>query len=107
MDASGHIYTGCTYGTFWGNCIEKWKPTGVLQWRLFAGTSLDSAGLDPDHDTEVYSQYHHYSLDYSKTILGTEWTLKGFSAWANILMYRWCPTKNCPTTVLDARGQPR
>jgi hypothetical protein len=79
VDASDSIYTGCTYGTFWGNCIEKWNPTGVLQWRLFAGTSLDSAGLDPDNDTEVYSKYHHYSLDYSKTVPGTEWSLKGFT----------------------------
>ena len=79
VDASDHIYTGCTYGTFWGNCIEKWKPTGALQWRLFAGTSLDSAGLDPENDTEAYSKYHHYSLDYSKTVPGTEWSLKGFT----------------------------
>jgi hypothetical protein len=79
FDADDNIYTGCTYGTFWGNCIEKWKPSGDLQWRLFAGTSLDSAGLDPDNDTEVYSKYHHYSLDYSKTAPGTEWSLKGFT----------------------------
>jgi hypothetical protein len=79
VDAEDNIYTGCTYGTFWGNCIEKWKPSGDLQWRLFAGTSLDSAGLDPDNDTEVYSKYHHYSLDYSKTAPGTEWSLKGFT----------------------------
>ena len=79
VDASDNIYTGCTYGTFWGNCIEKWNPTGALQWRLFAGTSLDSAGLDPENDTEVYSKYHHYSLDYAKTAPGTEWSLKGFT----------------------------
>jgi hypothetical protein len=79
VDASDNIYTGCTYGTFWGNCIEKWNPTGALQWRLFAGTSLDSAGLDPENDTEVYSKYHHYSLDYSKTAPGTEWALTGFT----------------------------
>ena len=67
VDTNGDIYTGCTYGTFWGNCIEKWRRDGSLQWRLFAGTSLDCAGIDPDHDTEVYSKYHHYSLDYSRT----------------------------------------
>jgi hypothetical protein len=79
VDAGDNIYTGCTYGTFWGNCIEKWSPKGDLQWRLFAGTSLDCAGLDPDNDTEAYSKYHHYSLDYSKTAPGTEWSLKGFT----------------------------
>lgn len=79
VDASDAIYTGCTYGTFWGNCIEKWNPEGALQWRLFAGTSLDGAGIDPEHDTEVYSKYHHYSLDYSRTVPGTEWSLKGFT----------------------------
>lgn len=79
VDANDNIYTGCTYGTFWGNCVEKWNPTGALQWRLFAGTSLDSAGLDPENDTEAYSKYHHYSLDYSKTAPGTEWSLKGFT----------------------------
>lgn len=79
VDASDTLYTGCTYGTFWGNCIEKWTPAGELQWRLFAGTSLDCAGLDPENDTEVYSKYHHYSLDYAKTAPGTEWSLKGFT----------------------------
>lgn len=79
VDASDNIYTGCTYGTFWGNSVEKWNPSGALQWRLFAGTSLDSAGLDSENDTEVYSKYHHYSLDYSKTAPGTEWSLKGFT----------------------------
>ncbi len=79
VDANDNIFTGCTYGTFWGNCIEKWSPTGTLQWRLFAGTSLDSAGLDPEHDTEVYSKYHHYSLDYSRSAPGTQWSLKGFT----------------------------
>lgn len=79
VDDRDNIYTGCTYGTFWGNCVEKWNPTGTLQWRLFAGTSLDSAGLDPDNDTEAYSKYHHYSLDYSKGDPGSEWSLKGFT----------------------------
>lgn len=79
VDASDNIFTGCTYGTFWGNCVEKWNPDGALQWRLFAGTSLDCAGLDPENDTEAYSKYHQYSLDYSKTTSGTEWSLKGFT----------------------------
>jgi hypothetical protein len=79
VDISDNIYTGCTYGTFWGNCVEKWSPAGTLKWRLFAGTSLDSAGLDPGNDTEAYSKYHHYSLDYSNAAPGTEWSLKGFT----------------------------
>lgn len=79
VDDQGNIYTGCTYGTFWGNCIEKFNPQGKLQWRIFAGTSLDCGGIDPENDTEVYSKYHHYSLDYAKTKPGTEWSLKGFT----------------------------
>jgi hypothetical protein len=79
VDGEDNIYTGCTYGSFWGNAIEKWTPEGTLSWRLFAGTSLDSAGLDPANDTEVYSKYHHYSLDYAKTTPGTEWSLRGFT----------------------------
>lgn len=79
VDAANNIYTACAYGTFWGNAIEKWSSAGVLQWRLFAGTSLDCAGIDPENETEVYSKYHHYSLDYSKTVPGTEWSLKGFT----------------------------
>ncbi|MCL4177840.1 MAG: hypothetical protein KJ072_08850, partial [Verrucomicrobia bacterium] len=79
IDADDHIYTGCCYGTFWGGCIEKWDASESLLWRAFAGTSLDSAGIDPDHETEVYSKYHHYSLDYSKTTPGTEWSLRGFT----------------------------
>ncbi len=79
VDVHGNIYTGCVYGTFWGDCIEKWNASGSLIWRVFAGTSLDCAGIDPDHETEVYSKYHHYSLDYTKTTPGTEWSLKGFT----------------------------
>ena len=79
VDGSDHIYTGCTYGTFWGTAIEKWTPTGALRWQLFAGTSLDSAGTDPENDTEIYSKFHHYSLDYAKTKPGTEWSLKGYT----------------------------
>ena len=79
VDVHDNIYTGCVYGTFWGDCIEKWDPSGSLIWRIFAGTSLDCAGIDPDNDTEVYSKYHHYSLDYTKTTPGTKWSLKGFT----------------------------
>ena len=81
VDAQGNVYVGCTYGTFWGNCIEKYNEAGDLQWqrRLFCATSLDCAGIDPYNPTEVYSKYHHYSLDYSKTAPGTEWSLKGFT----------------------------
>lgn len=79
VDAEDSIYTGCCYGTFWGGCVEKWDPSGSLRWRVFAGTSLDSAGIDPENESEVYSKYHHYSLDYSKTTPGTEWSLKGFT----------------------------
>lgn len=79
VDAYNNIYTSCGYGTFWGGSIEKWTPSGKLIWRDFAGTSLDCGGIDPYNETEVYSKYHHYSLDYSQTIPGTEWTLKGFT----------------------------
>jgi hypothetical protein len=79
VDEQGDIVTGCTYGTFWGNCIERWDPAGGLRWRLFAGTSLDGAGLDPEDETQVYSKYHHYALDYSRTTPGSEWSLRGFT----------------------------
>lgn len=79
VDANNDIYTGCCYGTFWGGCIEKWNTSGSLLWRVFAGTSLDCGGIDPDNETEVYSKYHHYSLNYFNTTPGTEWTLKGFT----------------------------
>jgi uncharacterized protein YjdB len=79
VDADNNIYTGSCYGTFWGGVIEKWNPGGKLIWRDFAGTSLDCAGIDPDNETEVYSKFHHYSLDYSKRTPGTEWSLKGFT----------------------------
>ena len=79
VDLSGNIYTASIYGTFWGHCVEKWTASGTLLWRVFAGTSLDCAGIDPNNETEVYSKYHHYTLDYSKTTPGTEWSLKAFT----------------------------
>lgn len=79
VDTDDNIYAGCVYGTFWSGSVEKFNPSGGLLWRVFAGTSLDCGGLDPDHPTEVYSKFHHYSLDYSKKTPGTEWSLKGFT----------------------------
>jgi hypothetical protein len=79
VDADNNILTGCCYGTFWGGVIEKWNPDGKLLWRNFAGTSLDCGSIDPDNETEVYSKFHHYSLDYSKRTPGTEWSVKGFT----------------------------
>lgn len=79
VDADNNIYTGNGYGTFWGGCIEKWTPAGKLLWRDFAGTSLDCGGIDPENETEVYSKFHHYSLDYSQSTPGSEWSLKGFT----------------------------
>lgn len=79
VDALGNIYVACRYGSFWGSAIEKFNSAGVLQWRNICGSSLDCAGIDPDNETEVYSKFHHYSLDYSKTAPGSEWSLKGFT----------------------------
>ena len=79
VDANGNIYVACRYGTFWGAAIEKFNPAGDLLWRNFCGSSLDCAGIDPENETEVYSKYHRYSLDYSKTTPGSEWSLKGFT----------------------------
>ena len=50
-----------------------------MQWRVFAGASLDCAGIAPDNETEVYSKFHHYSLNYFNTTPGTEWKLRGFT----------------------------
>lgn len=79
VDANDNIYAGCCYGTFWGGSIEKFNVGGKLLWRVFAGTSLDCGGIDPDNEKDVYSKYHHYALDYTKTTPGTEWSLKGFT----------------------------
>ena len=46
---------------------------------MCAGTSLDCGGIDPDNETEVYSKFHHYSLNFFNTTPGTEWSLKGFT----------------------------
>ncbi|MBD2766627.1 T9SS type A sorting domain-containing protein [Hymenobacter sp. BT664] len=79
VDAAGNIYVACRYGSFWGAAVEKFNEAGTLQWRIFCGSSLDGGGIDPDNETEVYTKYHHYSLDYSKTTPGSEWSLKGFT----------------------------
>ncbi len=79
VDDKGSIYTGCVYGTFWGDCIEKWDTSGKLIWRVVAGTSLDCGGIDPDNETEAYTKFHHYSLDYTKTVPGSEWSLTGYT----------------------------
>jgi len=79
VDATGNVYVACRYGSFWGAAVEKFNSAGVLQWRIFCASSLDCGGIDPANETEVYTKYHHYSLDYSKTTPGSEWSLKGFT----------------------------
>lgn len=79
FDNAGNVYVACAYGTFWGQAVEKFSGAGVLAWRVFCGSSLDGGGVDPDSETDVYTKFHHYKMNWGATKPGGEWSLKGFT----------------------------
>ena len=79
FDSAGNIHVACAYGTFWGQAVEKFSASGALAWRVFAATSLDMGGVDPADETDVYTKFHHYKMNWGNTIPGSEWSLKGFT----------------------------
>ncbi len=79
FDSAGNVYVACAYGTFWGQCVEKFSSAGALQWRVFCATSLDGGGIDPANEEDIYTKFHHYKMNWNATTPGSEWSLKGFT----------------------------
>ena len=72
-DCENNIYV-CNSGVFvpdesnsFGTAfIESYSADHTLRWRLYGLEFLDSAVVDPDNPTNVYTKFEHFSMDYSK-----------------------------------------
>ena len=64
VDNTGNIYV--LHGMISGAHIEKYSPSGTMEWRLIGHTFEEGAYVDPTTDgTDVYAGAHHYKMNYS------------------------------------------
>lgn len=84
VDSSGNIYVAqnrfgpeVNNSAGAGSILESYTATGTRNWQLLGLEFVDNADATPGTDgTEVYTKYARYSLDFSKTNPGGEWTYK-------------------------------
>jgi hypothetical protein len=63
-----------------GAVLEAYKGFERLPlWRLYGLTFVDSADFDPANPAIVYTGSKRFTLDYSKTTPGSEWTYAAFT----------------------------
>ena len=86
VDSGGNIYVAQNrFGpdvnyksTGGGSILESYTSNGSRNWQLLGLEFVDCGDFTPGTDgTEVYTKYSRYTLDYSKTNPGGEWTYKG------------------------------
>ena len=86
VDSSGNIYVAQNrFGpdvnyksTGGGSILESYTASGTRNWQLLGLEFVDCADVTPGTDgTEIYTKYSRYTLDFSKTNPGGEWTYKG------------------------------
>lgn len=63
-----------------GAVLESYKGLErVSLWRLYGLTFVDSADFDPANPAIIYTGSKRFTLDYSKTTPGSEWTYAAFT----------------------------
>lgn len=63
-----------------GAVLEAYKGFERMSlWRLYGLTFVDSADFDPANPAIVYTGSKRFTLDYSKTTPGSEWTYAAFT----------------------------
>jgi len=103
IDSSGNIYVNCGGS---GTDLRKYASDGTLLWKLNALHFVDCADFDPDSDgQEVYCPYKHYTMDYTQTAPGAEWTYKGY-CW-NPVQYGPADRGNASSAVVRRVGAAR
>jgi probable HAF family extracellular repeat protein len=77
LDAAGNLYVSCS-GI--GSHLRKFNPNGNLLWSLSGLPFTQCPDFDPTTDgQDLYWQNAHYTLDYTKTTPGSEWSYTGLS----------------------------
>lgn len=103
VDSAGNIYVNNSGS---GTDLRKYSPAGKLLWQLNSLHFVDCGDFDPDSDgTQVYTPFKHYTMDYSKSTPGGEWS---FTAWNwNPFKYGTPPRNNCSSAVVRRLGSTR
>ncbi|GAA2777316.1 lactonase family protein [Crossiella cryophila] len=74
LDRDGHIHVGSnSTGAYGWVDIRRFTPAKALQAKLINYIHSDNVVPDPRDPGTVYSAYHKYSLDYTRTTPGQEW----------------------------------
>ncbi|MBW3624802.1 MAG: hypothetical protein KY468_15470, partial [Armatimonadetes bacterium] len=77
LDAQGNIYVSNGAS---GTDLRKYTPDGKRVWMLNGLHFVDCADVDPDSDgTRVYNPFKQYTLDYARTLPGSEWSYTAFN----------------------------
>jgi len=72
VDGKGNIYVNSSGS---GTDLRAYAPSGEMLWKLQALHFVDCGDFDPDSDgADLYTPYKHYTMDYSKSVPGSEWS---------------------------------
>lgn len=78
-DAAGNLYVGCNTPAG-GSVLRAFAPDGRMLWELAGLEFVDCADTDPASDgADVFTTEGRYTLDWSKTGPGTQWTWRSMT----------------------------
>ena len=80
-DAAGNLYVASNGSVDGGGTVlESYAPTGKRNWRLLGLEFIDTVDADPVSDgQDIYTKEEHFTLDYAKTLPGSEWNYTGYT----------------------------
>lgn len=76
--------------------LQKFNSAGSNVWTRYGLNFVDCAAVDPASDTDFYSFFNHYRMNWSNTAPGSQWSLAGVTY--NKYLY--------PTYPIASEGQP-
>jgi len=81
VDSAGNIYVASNGGLGGYECgaeMESYTPERTRRWSVYGLEFTDIAAVDPGSESDIFTKYHHYTMDYTKDT-GKEWAYKGFT----------------------------
>ncbi|HEU5117708.1 MAG TPA: hypothetical protein VFT74_13855 [Isosphaeraceae bacterium] len=76
-DSEGNIYIGCNQPSG-GTILRSFRPEGSLRWELLGLEFVDTADPLGNFDgVDAFTVENRYTLDWSKTEPGSQWTWRG------------------------------
>ena len=89
MDTNGNVYVswnfdgppdGVTNKESWTHSqgvLEKFSASGQPLWSRYGLLWVDMSSMDPASESDFYSAYGHYQLNWSNSVPGSEWSFTG------------------------------